>query len=557
MITQFRLRTFALLILTLTIACAGEPVDYVDTMIGTGNGGNTFPGPCLPNGFVKLSPDTDMKRAGGYDPRGKIRHFSHNHVSGMGGPKYGNVGLMPVTGPVDTTRLGHLSAKTNEVGKAGYYRVSLVDYHITAELTAAMHVGMHRYTFPESNDAHILVDVGASLQGTGSGWDSSVPTGGHVSIDPDSKEVSGYNSFVGGRASGSWKIYFVAKFDTTFESYGTWLDAGLTLGQKTKDGAFIGACLNFKTKRDQAIISKVGLSFVSVEQARKNLEKETPDWDFDQIAANARTAWAAELGKIQVEGPNETDKKIFYTGLYHMMLMPTDFTGENPFFNYSRPYYDDFLCIWDIFRVNFPLHFLINAPKATDMLNSLVDVYRHDGWLPDSRSAISYDGLQNGTNADILFAEAFAKGIKGVDYETALQGMIKNGETPSDNPRHYGRAALSDYLARGYVPVGTSNCVSRTVEYVYDDYCTYQLSQALGNKSNAERLKPHLLWYKNTWDASIGFMRGKNPDNTWITPFDPAKEQGSYDVVFYEGNAYQWSYYAPHDGKGLVNLYGG
>src|SRR5258708_669963 len=151
-----------------------------------------------------------------------------------------------------------------------------------------------------------------------------------------------------------------------------------------------------------------------------------------------------------------------------MMVMPSDFTGENPFFNYGRPYYDDVLCIWDLFRVNFPLHFLINTSRAVDMLNSLVDVYRHDGWLPDSRCAITYDGMQNGTNADVLFAEARAKGIDGIDYGAALEAMIKDAETPTPDPKHFGRKGLAAYLAKGYVPVGTNNCVTRTLEYAYD-----------------------------------------------------------------------------------------
>src|SRR5258708_3368458 len=205
-----------------------------------------------------------------------------------------------------------------------------------------------------------------------------------------------------------------------------------------------------------------------------------------------------------------------------------------------------------------PLHLLINTPKAVDMLNSLVDVFRHDGWLPDSRCVITYDGLQNGTNADVLFADAYAKKVAGIDYDTALLGMIKDADTPSPDTVDFGRDRVSEYLAKGYVSTVTRNPVSKTLEYVYDDYCVLKLCEGLRKTAEAERYRKRMQWYKNVWDDSIGFMRGRKEDGSWITPFDPKETfKISRGPSFYEGNAYQWSYYAPHDNKGLIGLYGG
>jgi len=269
------------------------------------------------------------------------------------------------------------------------------------------------------------------------------------------------------------------------------------------------------------------------------------------------------LKKIEVKGISEKDSRIFYTALYHSMLTPSDWTGENPLFDYKRPYYEDFLCIWDIFRTVSPLLTLISTQRHTDMLNTLLDIYKQDGWLPDAHSALQREHIQVGTNADVLFADAYVKGLKGIDYNLAYEAMKRNAEdTSSQNTKVYsaGRIGLASYKKLHYVAAdapfrGRRMTVSRTLEYVYNDFCVYQLAKGLNKTEDAARYKGRTTWYKNHWDNSLKLMRGKNMDGSWITPFNTAKYETG--INFYEGHAYTWTYTAPHDVKGLIDLFGG
>jgi predicted alpha-1,2-mannosidase len=533
---------------------------YVDPFIGTLGEGNVYAGACLPHSFVKLGPDCKSNSgAAGYKKNKDIEGFSHLHISGMGGPMYGNIQLMPTTGPIVT--LNHSSATENEKASPGFYKVGLTKYKTKAELTSTAHAGFHRYTFPETEKANILIDVGATLYGTSKGWNSSIPIGGEVNVDEKNNAVYGFNTFEGGRSTTKpWQVYFYAIFDTPFKTFGTWRDSVKFDQQKTIKGNEIGAYLTFMTKDAQQIMVKVGISMINESHAKQNMEKEISDWDFEGIKKKAEDSWEKELSKIEINGTSETEKKIFYTALYHTLLMPSDWTGENPVFDFKRPYYEDFLCVWDIFRTVSPLMTLISTQKQVDMLNTLLDIYKKDGWLPDAHSALQREHIQVGTNADVLFSDAFVKGLKGIDYNLAFEAMKKNAEdtliyaVPSA-----GRIGLSSYKKNHFVAAdasfpGRRMTVSRTLEYVYDDFCIYQLAKGLKRDTDASRYLERSFWYKNHWDPKLKLMRGKNTDGSWSIPFNPNKSETGNN--FYEGQAYTWTYTAPHDVKGLINLFG-
>lgn len=533
--------------------------DYVKPFIGTLGEGNVFVGACLPHGFVKLGPDTKYNSgASGYKNDKEILGFSHLHISGMGGPMYGNIQLTPTTGVIDP--LNHSSAKGEETASPGNYKVALKKYNTKAELTSTAHVGFHKYTFPKSDTSHILIDVGATLYGVSQNWNSSQSVGGEIHIDALKKAVYGYGLYKGGRSTTKpWKVYFYAIFNTDFNSYGIWKKNDINENVNKIEGSNIGAFLNFITNNNQEILVKVGISMMDVENAEANIAKEIPDWNFENIVQNANDKWEDELRKIEVKGMSFENSTIFYTAFYHALLCPSDWTGQNPVFNNKRPYYEDFLCVWDIFRTVSPLLTLISTKTQVDMLNTLFDVYKHDGWLSDAHSSSQREFTQVGTNTDVLFADAYVKQLKGVDYRLAYEAVKKNATDTSFLNRkivHAGRTALPFYTKYHYIPTDVNQkiTVSRTLEYIYNDYCVYQLAKKYGTKAEKNIFKQRSFWYQNLWDDSLQLMRGKQMDGTWYTPFSPNKSETG--VNFYEGHAYTWTYSTPHDVKGLINLFG-
>jgi predicted alpha-1,2-mannosidase len=530
---------------------------FVDPFIGTLGNGDVFAGACLPHGFIKLGPDTKYySGAAGYKKNKDIEGFSHMHISGMGAAMYGNIQLIPTTGDIEP--LKHSSGKGEEISVPGYYKVELSKYKTVAELTPTSRAGFHRYTFPKSESSHILIDVGATLYGTKQNWGSSQPIGGELHIDPIKKVVYGHNSYRGGRTTTKpWKVYFYAVFDTRFDSFGAWVDSVKYDGVNTIKGNEIGAYLNFNTTNAQQIKVKVGISMISIQKAEENVGKEIPDWNFEHVKNQANLIWENELEKIEVTGMSEKNNRMFYTAMYHALFAPANWTGENPVFNYNRPYYEDFLCVWDIFRTVSPLLTLISTKEHTDMLNTLLDVYRHDGWLADAHSALQREHIQVGSNTDVLFADAYAKKLKGIDYNMAYEAVKKNATETTRKVVYAGRPALPLYLKYHYIPIDAKQkiTVSRTLEYVYNDYCVYQLAKGLGHKADAEVFKQRSFWYKNLWNDSLKLMRGRNKDGSWFSPFNPTKNETGPN--FYEGHAYTWSYSTPHDVKGLINLFGG
>ena len=538
-------------------------VRYVNPFIGTMGEGNVFAGACLPHSFIKLGPDTEFNSgAAGYKRNKDILGFSHMHISGMGGPMYGHVQLMPATGKVNP--FDRASAKQDETASPGYYSVGLTRYRTKAELTVTERAGVHRYTFPESRSSHILFNAGASLYGVAQNWSSSMATGGELFVDVQKKIVYGYNTFKGGRSTTKpWKVYFYAVFDTPFDWQGTWGDSVTYDNTNRVTGKQIGAYLGFNTTAGQQVKVKVGVSMVSTEKAKQNAAAGLPDWDFEAVKKKAEDRWEKELRKIEVNGISEKDKTIFYTALYHANFAPADWTGENPVLDPAKPYYEDFLCIWDIYRTVTPLLTLVSTKKYTDMLNTLLDIYKQDGWLPDAHSALQREFIQVGTNADVLFADAFVKGLKGIDYNLALEAVKKNGEDTTSFTKGIhgaGRTGLPSYLQRGYIAVdghmwGRKLTVSRSLEYVYNDYCIYQLAKGLNRSADAARYKIRSTNYKKLWDPRRKLMRARKMDGSWLEPFNPAKEETG--PSFYEGHSYTWTYAVPHDVGGLVGLFGG
>ncbi len=549
---------------------AGLLAGYVDPFVGVDGGGQTVPGAGLPFGFARISPDTtdpgSEYTTTGYDSEGEVLGFSQTHVSGTGGrSKYGNFRLTPFVGELRTSDLN--SPKGEETASPGYYSVMLDRDGIGVELTATRLCGLHRYTFPSTTEARVLVDATSVIEVDDRAMPTPVsfqqrPTSSEVSVvEPDG--VEGSASFEGGWSPNPYTLYFSMRFDRPFETAGTWVDDEIRedLSATGEEDQKIGAHVAFDTTENAVVQARIGVSFISVEKARENLEGEMPGFDFDATRSEAEAAWEEVLAKIQVEGGTDEQLGIFYTGLYRAHFMPHDLTGENAWWDSEGPHYEDYYALWDTFRTVHPLLTLIQPERQRDMVQSLVETYTDTGWMPDARIAGTNGLTQGGSNGDVLVADAIVKGLEGIDYETAYEALVKNAEEEPEYPLFEGRGGVSEYDELGYVSLKHERSGTRTVEYAYNDFCISLVAEALGLPEDQEKYLERSKNWENLWDDETRSIRPRYADGSSLEDFDPTHnypddEYGVFDAPFYEGNGYQYSTYVPHDVRGLIERLG-
>jgi len=561
-----RLLFLASLLFTLPTFAQKSTPDYtqnVDPFIGVDWGGNTFVGAALPFGMVKLGPDMetfDGRQSGfGYSSHGVILGFSHLHLSGAQG-KYGNILVAPVTGPLDLADIK--TPRTDEVAHVGYYAAHLTRYNIQAELTSSRRVGFHRYTFPASDQAHLTLNIAHALD-LASGSESQRFLGAELHLTSN-HEAQGVARFTGGwNKGGEYKVFYYLTLDTPADSTQTWTGSSLSNAQDAtvNDSTAIGAIFNFKTHAHQVVQVKVGISFLSANQAKRNVQDEVPGWSFAAVHSAAVAQWNTELSKLNLSGETDSQRRQLYTAMYHIMLMPTDRTGENPDWKSTEPYYDDYYAIWDTYRSSSPLLTLISPDRQRDIIRSLVDIYRHTGYMPDARSGNDNGRTQGGSNANVVVTDAYLKGLTGIDYDTAFAAMVKDTEIPPANPQKEGRGGLKDYNERGFLTLADERSGSRTVEYAYDDFAISELACALGKPKDAALYASRTHNFEHLWDKDMtaqgfkGFLRPRKPDGTWADPYLTVR--GTWPDFMYEGDIWTYSLYAPQDMKRLIELAGG
>jgi predicted alpha-1,2-mannosidase len=542
---------------------------YVDPFVGADAGGNTVPGAAVPFGFANPSPDTvpnpdpNHWDTSGYESDKEIVGFSQTHVSGTGGEgKYGNFRLTPQSGEVAPADLA--SPKADETAGPGYYAVTLTKPDVRAELTATRLVAVHRYTFNSPSRSHILIDAGSVVfTGGGAGRRQRPIATRAVVTAPDRVEGSG--SFVGGWNPSPYTLHFCARFSRPFVSYGAWRGTEVRPGESTVSGeqGSAGAFVAFDTTRDRVVEVKIGVSFVGPEKACANVENEAGGANFDEVRRRASRLWEDALSKIVVEGGTEEGRRIFYTALYRSHYMPHDLTGENAWWRSAEPHYEDFYALWDTFRTLHPLLTLIQPRRQRDMLRSLVDTYRHTGWMPDARVAGANGMTQGGSNSDVLVADAAVKGLRGVDYAAAYRAMVRNAEEESARPLYEGRE-VSEYKARGFLSTLHERSASRTLEYAYDDFCLAQVAGRLGLEAQRRKYLARSRNWSNLWDGETKSIRPRERDGSWMNPFDRTRlymldfpRFTWLSAPYYEGSAYQYSTFVPHDVQGLIDRVGG
>jgi len=561
-----------------------DPVAHVDPLIGTSGSGNAVPGALVPHGVVKLSPDcvVDPGDVDSYEYQAdRIEGFSHLHFQGPGGGGngYSQILLMPTTGELRTEEIDYASAYSHdqEAAEPGYYMVMLQDYDVKAELTATAHAGFHRYTYPAADPARILIDVGHCR------GDSR---GGAVEIIND-RVVEGFGLYnvhplldlalsTERKTTGQSTVYFHAVFSRSFSSHGTWAEGGVQAGSATQSGPDIGAYLEFSTTAGEMIEVQVGISLVSVEQARKNLEAEAGDKSFDEVRAEARAAWNCRLNRVQVEGGTQDQRKMFYTALYHTLLAPADYTEEGGVFfsgadgrgavfgKKNFRFYTDDWCAWDTFRTSRPLATLVEPETVDDVMASYLHLYQQGGWLPKCTwHATGYSRIMIGNHAVPMIADALVKGFSGFDQDIAWAAIYKAATQDVDDDKFGGLCGYvnlgtpPEYVESGYVShdCDMHQSASMTLEYAYNDWCTAQAAGKLGRTDQEPVFRQRALNYQNHWNEAVGFMQGRNQDGSWREPFDPADDADDND--FCEATSWIYTWFVPHDVAGLIALMGG
>jgi predicted alpha-1,2-mannosidase len=530
-----------------TALCFGQNdyAKYVNPFIGTGGHGHTFPGPTVPFGMVQLSPDTRLKGwdgCSGYHYSDNVIYgFSHTHLSGTGCSDYGDILLMPTVGKPKFGNKQYASPfkKENERASAGYYTVFLEKPKVKVELTATTRSGLHKYTFPKSTSANIILDLTHRDR-----------------VKQGEINFVGNTEITGKRVSAAWAnnqmLFYVIQFSKPFTKSGIVKANVINESLKHDTGSLLKAFVSFNTEEEEVIYARVGISAVSIENARKNLAEEQPEFDFEKVKNNAAFLWNNELNKINVESTDEESKQKFYTALYHCMISPNmymDVDGsyrgrdfqihQTPSFNYYTVF-----SLWDTYRALHPLLTLIDKERTSDFINTFIKQYEEGGRLPVWELSSCETDCMIGYHAIPVIAEAFMKDVKNFNQEKAYAAM-KNSAMEDRN-------GLRSYKENGYIKfMGEGQNVSRTLEYAYDDWCIAMVAKQMGKTEDYLYFTKRALNYKNLFDPSTGFMRPKQ--DVFMSPFDPYRVDHNYT----EGNAWQYSFYVPHDLSGQMNLLGG
>jgi len=559
-----------------------QPVEWVDPLIDTAKPRIRWvftASACRPFGMVKLSPDTEIKGTWGsgycYNTN-KIRGFSHIHAFQLAG-----IPIMPTTGPFreifDSDKYSSKFSHRKEIVRPGYHSVFLDDYGIRVELTATKRVGFHRYTFPKTEQSYIFSALGAEL-GPSKMSDA-------MARKVSDTEIEGYvENDATMRRPKPCRIYFVIRFNKPFKTFGGWIGNKLISQSKQISGKKSGIFIKYSTFNNEVILLKVALSYVSIEQARLNLNTELPHWEFDRVRNDSSKIWNDYLKRIEVEGGSEKQRTKFYTDLWRSLLgghlmsdvngKYSDMTGKRqvirriPLSADGQPKYPHINpqdCFWGAHWSLSLLYALVYPEILNHYCNFLVDMYKNGGLIPRGPSGGNYTFVMISAHSTPFIAAAYMKGIRNFDIKAAYEGMRKNafpgGLMSKAGYEHKSceGGGIEYYIQRGYIPEGRKVCraihidgAAQTLEYAYDDWCLSQMAKVLGKEDDYQLFIKRAQNYRNLFDPSTGFMRPRNLDGSWLKPFDPLQLKG-----WCEANGWQYTWYVPHDVQGLIRLMGG
>ncbi len=531
---------------------------FVDPRIGTGGHGHVFYGANVPYGFIQLGPTSIPQSwdwvSGYHVSDSTVIGFPHTHLSGTGIGDLHDINVMPVVGEVTYSRgdassyetgLWSYSDRSKEVVTPGYYRTHLSRYNVDVELTATKRVGFHKYTFLGNESPAIVFDMV-----NGGCWDKT--TEAVIRVVNDST-VSGY------RYSKGWaddqRVFFRAEFSRKFDNVEFIVNDSVKEGNMAK-GAQLFARVNFAAGNQEPVYMKVALSPTSEEGAQLNMQTELSGWDFEKTIADAKAAWNKELNKVKVYTTDEASKKIFYTSLYHTLFAPSEFCDVNGdyygadkqmhkgegFVNYTT------FSLWDTYRAAQPLMTILHPEKMSDIINTMLHIHQQQGKLPVWHLMGCETNCMVGNPGVPVVADAILKDIKGFDTELAFKALKESSMLPERGMEHR--------IEYGFIPADKmTEAIAYDMEYAIADWTVAQAAQKLGKQEDYEYFLKRSKSYKNYFDASTGFMRGKMLDGSWRTPFSPYASSHREDD-YCEGNAWQYTWLVPHDVEGLVECFG-
>ena len=550
----------AAFILSVNCISAQNLTRWVNPFIGTGAvqsslSGNNYPGVPVPFGMVQLSPDTreapDWAQASGYDYNDSIIYgFSHTRLSGTGASDFIDILLFPTISDKRKSTFTH----QHEQARPGYYQVLLKDEKIQAELTASVHVGVHRYTCSDGDQLKLWLDLDHSAN-KGS-WNRRIIQSQLRMVSPT--VVEGYRIITG------WaklrKIYFHLEFSQPVLSNQLYDGNRMYENTPVINGTELRGLFCFDKKWNKELICKVALSPVSIENARLNMATEVPGWDFEYIARAAETSWEKELRKIIIQG-TDLQKKIFYTALYHTMVQPntmSDVNGEYMASDYvtrsvakGEVHYSTF-SLWDTFRAAHPLYTLMHTHRIPDFVKSMMRQYDYYGYLPVWQLWGQDNYCMIGNHSIPVIVNAVLKGVAGVDEEKAYEAVFNSSIVSHPN------SPFEVWEKYGYMPENIqTQSVSITLEQAFDDWCVAQLAKRLGKEKDYNHFMKRSAFYRNLFNSKTGFFQPKNDKGEWIEPFDPYKYGANGGYPFTEGNAWQYFWYVPQNIPDLISLTGG
>jgi len=566
-------------------------VEYVNPLIGTAyagfregiEGGGTMPfvgRPFAMTNFVAQTHENKMGRMIYLYEDPSIIGFTATHQPTIWMGDYGYVSLMPQTGNLRVLpkeRALNFS-HSEEVSKPYYYSVWMDDNgkKIKGEIAAASRCGILKFTFPESEESHIIIqgiNLNPELKDWANDYEKRIKTlKGYVKIDKENGEITGFNpdrmSAQIGPELPNFKGYFIIQFDKLFETFGTWNgnDTAEMQSMNTEhSGTRMGAYISFKTKNNETVTVKVASSFISLEQARENLNMEIPDWDFDKVVNTTRDIWQENLSRIKIYDVTEDQRSIFYTALFRTLLFPREFSEYGRYYSafddkvHDGESYNDY-SLWDTFRALHPLLQFTQPERVSGMVQALLQMYKEGGWMPKWPNP-AYTNIMIGTHADPVVADAYVNGFRDYDINLAYEAVRKDGTVPPDGDTekmwgdrdlwtsYEARGGLTYYLSLGYVPVDkTKESVSRTIEFGINDYCVAQMAKLLGKTEDYEMFMKNSKNYMNLYNPETGFMAPRLSNGKWNP--DP-------DVGFTEGSKWTYLFGALHDPEGMIELMGG
>ncbi|KAI1849612.1 hypothetical protein JX266_004561 [Neoarthrinium moseri] len=589
-----------------------NPLPYVDTLIGSTNGGNVFPGATLPYGVAKAVADTNSSsNQGGFTlDDSPVSGFSVLHDSGTGGsPSLGNFPLFAYaqcpgdeidrcTFPKkERVKYGSFT-NTSVSARPGYFGITL-NSGVKAEMTTAQHTALFRFTFPKASNGNgsyplILQDL--------SDLSDSRQNNGTVAVDSATGRITGGALFVPSFGSGTYSAYFCTDFfGSTIQDNGIFVNSrastdvkNLTISRSINNYPLPGGAFVRFESAETPVLARVGVSFISAAQACSNAETEITDFNFDTTSTAASNAWKAKLSPIVVSTGGGVDQALitnFYSGVYRTMVNPQNYTGENPIWSSSEPYFDSFYCLWDSFRSQIPFLTILDPSAVAQMIRSLIDTYVHEGWLPDCHMSFCKGYTQGGSNADVVLADAFIKGLTdGIDWTQGYAAVVKDAEVEPFDWSNHGRGGLDSWKSLGYIPVqdfdykgfGTmTRSISRTLwEYSYNDFCISQMAKVLNKTADTEKYLRSSNNWKNLYNPAqrssfatgvdtgyVGFFQPKYLNQTWgfqdpllcsnIDSSGIACSLQNTGRETFESSIWEYGYFVPHNQADLMSLYGG